>query len=186
MNEYTPSEFDRMVAEFGSRQELWKHLFSYREGELFWIASRGTAKAGGLAGNGTSGCGYWKVKLFSKNHNRSRIVWELHYGDLVGETEVDHIDFNRQNDKIENLRACTSAENSQHQGLRSNSTSGFIGVSWHKQSERWHACIQVAGKRIPLGGFSTAEEAAKAYDAAALKYHGAFAVLNFPELHQGA
>ena len=66
----------------------------------------------------------------------------------------------------------------QNRGLHRNNTSKFKGVSWLKAKEKWRAQIRVENNDIWLGLFSSPELAARAYDAAALKYHGSFACTN--------
>ena len=92
--------------------------------------------------------------------------------------QVDHRDGDGLNNQDDNLRVATNAENSRNRGKQKNNTSGFKGVSPYGKKHR--AYIRVDGKTIYLGSFSTAEEAARAYDAVAKKYHGPFASLNFP------
>lgn len=92
---------------------------------------------------------------------------------------IDHIDGNGLNNTRGNLRICTQQENMRNRRLNSNSTSGYKGVSWYKDRAKWHAQIVVNGKYHHLGHFITAEEAARAYDAAAIELHGEFARLNF-------
>jgi hypothetical protein len=94
--------------------------------------------------------------------------------------EVDHIDRNGLNNRRSNLRIATHAENQQNQGLRVNNTSGFKGVNWHKPMQKWRAYIQANGKLHHLGLYSTPEDAARAYDTAAITLHGDFARLNAP------
>lgn len=95
---------------------------------------------------------------------------------------VDHRNGNTLDDRRENLRVCTPRQNGHNRSANRSGTSGFKGVSRHKRgSGAWQASIRVDGKLIFLGRFSTAEEAARAYDAAALKYFGRFARLNFSE-----
>jgi hypothetical protein len=174
------SEFDRMVAEFGSRQELWKHLFEYRDGELFRKVTRSSnAREGELAGSGASSCGYWRIQVDDKMLRRHRIIYEMHHGDVEG--LVDHIDRNRRNDTVDNLRICTLAENNHNQGLRADSKTGLKGVSFKKERSKWVAQIGLGGIRKHLGYFTTPEEAARAYDTAAKIHFGAFAALNFSE-----
>lgn len=92
--------------------------------------------------------------------------------------EIDHIDRNPLNNLDNNLRICTHSQNSHNIKLRKNNTSGQIGVSWHKQCKKWQVKITINLKEIPLGLFDDLYDAARAYNAAAIKYHGEFAVLN--------
>jgi len=94
--------------------------------------------------------------------------------------EVDHIDGDGLNNCESNLRICTHAENGRNRQLRKYAYSGFLGVSWDKKSNKWRAQICINYKTIPLGAFENAQDAARARDEAALKYHGQFARLNFP------
>jgi hypothetical protein len=66
-------------------------------------------------------------------------------------------------------------------GKSINSSSQYVGVSWVKRDSRWRAQINIKGKRILLGGYASEEEAARAYDAAARRYYGPDAQVNFPD-----
>lgn len=93
--------------------------------------------------------------------------------------QVDHINGNPLDNRRVNLRFATPSENARNRGRASNNTSGFKGVNWNKKHGKWLASIMVDGKRLFLGGFTVAEDAARAYDKAARKYHGEFARTNF-------
>lgn len=101
---------------------------------------------------------------------------------LTGLPLVDHRNRNGLDNRRANLREATHAENMRNRGLGRNNTSGFKGVSWHTTGKKWQAKIKVDGKGRHLGLFRTAEEAALAYDVAALELHGEFAWLNFPDI----
>jgi hypothetical protein len=92
--------------------------------------------------------------------------------------ETDHVNRNKLDNRRSNLRICTSTQNKQNQPAKPYNTSGLKGVS--KRFGKWSARIKVDKKQITLGWFSTAEEAARVYDVAARKYHGEFAVTNYP------
>ncbi len=102
--------------------------------------------------------------------------------------EVDHINHNKLDNRKSNLRLCTRAENSRNVSPSGN-TSKYLGVyrailrkkinSTLYEYQYIRARIYTNNKRLFLGSFNTEKEAAKAYDAAAKKYHGEFANLNF-------
>lgn len=91
---------------------------------------------------------------------------------------VDHINGNGLDNQRHNLRACTKAQNQRNVRKQASTSSRYKGVYWHQQNGKWLARAQ----KQYLGCFSNEEEAAIAYDKAALSLFGAFAQLNFPEL----
>jgi len=103
-----------------------------------------------------------------------RFITGLERGDP---RQVDHKDREATLDnRCQNLRVATPAQNTQNRSRLKNNTSGFIGVYWCKS--RWRTQINVEGKRTHVGYFSTPELAAQAYDAAAIEHHKEFAVTN--------
>lgn len=91
---------------------------------------------------------------------------------------VDHINGDGLDNRRGNLRLCTKAENSRNRRIHTGNVAGFKGVTPHHG--RWRAVIKASGQRLSLGVFGTREEAARAYDAAAMVHHRGFARLNFP------
>lgn len=97
---------------------------------------------------------------------------------------VDHINRDTLDNRRRNLRLCTKGENGQNVAARS--LSGFKGVSQIRSEDRWRAQIKFNRRFISLGRFSNPDEAARAYDLAALRYFGPEAALNFPIAERGA
>ena len=91
---------------------------------------------------------------------------------------VDHVNHDTLDNRLENLRVCTQAENKANSALYRNSTTGFKGVC--QVRTRYRAYINVGGKRTHLGYFDLIEDAARAYDSKAAELFGEFATLNFP------
>lgn len=117
--------------------------------------------------------GYISVEVGGKSLPSHRIIWEMFNGKIPDGLVVDHIDGDRTNNRIENLRVCTRAENSRNCKKSKANTSGFKGVS--RSGNKWRAQIRVNRKRISLGNFLTKEEAHKAYCDAAEYYFKEFA-----------
>jgi len=91
---------------------------------------------------------------------------------------IDHVDGCSLNNQKNNLRICTHAENMRNKKLHTNNTSGFKGVYWNKHNKKWMAFIRINYKQLHLGLFIDPIDAARAYNAAAIKFHGEFANLN--------
>jgi AP2 domain len=104
-----------------------------------------------------------------------RLILGLEHGDP---RQADHKDIvNTLDNRRANLRA-TLTQNQHNKGKPKNNTSGFKGIVWCPPNKAWQVRIGVKGKRIFRGYFPTPELAARAYDAAAIEYHGEFAVTN--------
>lgn len=102
----------------------------------------------------------------------------MHKMILQTEDRVDHIDGNGLNNRRNNLRITTLAQNNRNRRPQNGAT--LKGAYWHKKKKLWHARISVNNRDVFLGYFDNQIDAVRAYDQAALKYYGEFARLNFP------
>lgn len=91
---------------------------------------------------------------------------------------VDHMDGNGLNNTRDNLRLATHRQNCFNSQSRQNSSSKYKGVNWHRQNRKWTAQIRINEKPLYLGIFEDEKDAARAYNAAAIKFYGEFARLN--------
>jgi len=144
--------------------EYLRHLFDYEDGNLIWKINKGRAKVGDIAGSNDNR-GYKQLKLNQVCYRLHRLIWLWHGKELLG--EIDHIDRNKFNNKIENLRIVSKSEN---QWNTSKSENG--GVGFHKASNKWRARITINNKSIYLGVFETRSEAQKVRDEAARRRWG--------------
>ena len=92
--------------------------------------------------------------------------------------EIDHINGNKLDNRKANLRTCSSLQNNMNSRLRKDNKSGYKGVYWNKQRQKWHATVKAQGKRQHLGFYENKSEAATAYNHAAINFFGEFACLN--------
>jgi hypothetical protein len=118
-------------------------------------------KVGSLAGT-ISNNGYLRIKLFEKDYAAHRLFWLLHYKQDPGSKIVDHIDRNRLNNKITNLRLVTRSENGLNASLPSNNTTGVVGVSYCNTNKKFFAAITINYKNHFLGYFENIEDAVAA------------------------
>lgn len=129
-------------------------------GRFVWLKSTGAAKAGDDAG-GVSSTGYVRISIFGKRYQAHQLAWLHHYGEWPG--EPDHINGNKADNRIANLRKALREENLQNQRkAHSNNKAGILGVSLTKRG-RFVVMIQSGGERKYLGSYATAEEAEAAY-----------------------
>ena len=153
-------------------QERVRELFDY-DYENGWLIRKQTRA--GIPWNKPCGhkpiCnGYGRVCIDGKGYFAHRIIWLWHYGSWPS-NQTDHLDRNKINNRIENLRDATGSENEQNKGLKGTNSSGFPGVSWHKRDKKYQAYIKINKKQIHIGCFTAAEEAHLAYQLAKIKYH---------------
>ena len=117
--------------------------------------------------------GYLRVCLFGKNYKSHRVAWAIYYG-YWPDDQIDHIDGDRSNNRIENLRAASQTENSRNTKIPSTNMSGVIGVFWDKRRFKWEARISENSKSVYLGEFDYFWDAVEARRDAEKKYgyHG--------------
>lgn len=139
-------------------------------------ASAYRAAAGGEVRKPTSP--YLHRYVNGRSVKEHRAIWEAAHGPVPAGYQIDHIDGDKHNNALSNLRLATAAQNQWNKGATGRNTTGFKGVIKDRKSGRYIAFIRVNGPSIRLGSFGTPEEAAAAYDAAAIKHHGAFARIN--------
>lgn len=117
--------------------------------------------------------GYTKIGFNGHEYPAHRLIWWLVYGALPTRF-IDHVNGDRSDNRLCNLRLATDAENKRNVGIRAHNTSGFKGVTWDKDNRKWLAHATLNGKGYHLGRYTTAENAARAYRDFAKKNHGDF------------
>lgn len=158
--------------------ERLRALFYTKDGTLFNRISRGSAKKDLEAGY-TAEDGYRRVRVDGKYYYVHRIIWWLYTNKEIPEDLfIDHIDGDRINNSIENLRLASSTENQYNKFRQVNSTSKYKGVWFDSVKNYWKASIRLKDKRLYIGQFNTELEAAIAYDKIAIDLQGDFAKLN--------
>lgn len=114
--------------------------------------------------------GYRVLEIDGVTYRAHHIAWLLVYGNLPN-GQLDHRHGVRDDNPISQLREATPGQQQQNLKRKKTNTSGFTGVSWHKQMKRWAAHISVNRRHIFLGLFDDPKEASQAYLAAKRQYH---------------
>ena len=157
-------------------QQRLHELFEYREdGNLIWKMNiQSMARKGNVAGS-TDYHGYTRISIDCKKYLLHRLIFLYHKGYLTHGLQIDHIDGNQRNNRIDNLREVTGSQNMYNSKIRSNNKSGVKGVYWNKATRKWYPQIKVNGKYVLRGYYDTIEEAAAAIEKARNEYHGEYA-----------
>ena len=132
------------------------------------VRTSNSVKVGDVAGC-SNGCGYLQIRLHNRLHLAHRLAWLYVYGEWP-KGQIDHINRNRSDNRISNLREVSHKQNGQNAGKYSHNTSGHTGVSWYKHTSRWQAQIMHNYKLIHLGRFTDIGEAIAARKAAEKLY----------------
>ena len=113
--------------------------------------------------------GYRVGALLGQNYLAHRVIWALCFGTFP-DNQIDHINGDRSDNRLENLRSVSNRENCKNQGSRSDNSTGVTGVYWFKRDSRWVASICADGTQIHLGYFDKFDDAVSARKAAERKY----------------
>jgi hypothetical protein len=123
--------------------------------------------------------GYYHTGLRDNGKTRDnlvhRMIAEAFIQNPLNKPCVDHIDHNKTNNHIDNLRWTSSKENNQNSSIRADNTSGFKGVSFNKNTNLWNAQIRINGIKTNLGNYDNINDAVRARLKAVLKYQGEYA-----------
>ena len=150
----------------------FNNYFEYKDGSLFWKIAKQKIKIGQKAGC-LNNSGYRIIRLNQKSYLEHRIIFALHHGYMPN--FIDHIDGNKLNNNIDNLREATKTQNHYNKSLQKNNTSGVKGVVWHKASKKWAVKLVVNKKIKNFGTYFDIEYAKFVVEAMRYKYHGNFA-----------
>jgi hypothetical protein len=150
-----------------TQQEL-RDMFDYIDGNLIRKVGGHSRKPDGHHK------GEYRVILFNaRTYKTHRMIFLYHHGYLPN--QIDHIDGNKHNNRIENLRECKPSENSMNIKTRKDSESGLKNVHWESSRRKWRVRIHVNGKVVYSSRFDDLEAAKNAATEARNQYHGEYA-----------
>jgi hypothetical protein len=144
----------------------------YNEGKLFWKVDKGKRYLKGQEA-GYDHSGYRRVKIDNKQYLTHQLVWFLHHGYFP--KMLDHINGDKKDNRLENLREVAGSQNKMNTALYRNSTTGIKGLTFCPVSGKFKARISVNNKRLFLGSFEDKELAELVLEEARDKFHGQYA-----------
>lgn len=167
-----------MISEIHKQNVMSQLAYDPLSGRIFRQrdSHKGRWKAGKTSGHVSKINGYRYIVVERKQHLAHRLAWLLHYGWMPEDgIDIDHINGDRDDNRIENLRLGSRSQNNVNSKTPKNNTSGFKGAYFDKRRGKWAAEIWVFKSKKFLGYYSTPKEAGAAYQTAAQRFYGEFA-----------
>lgn len=152
----------REVLEYNPETGLWT-----------WLSTLSIRRVSGSQAGELKKNGYIFIGIDCERYRAHRLAWFYVYGKWP-QYQIDHINGNRSDNRLVNLRLATNKENSTNRDKNRNNTSGFKGVFWNKRSKKWTAKINNGSKQIHLGNFYDPLDAHNAYIKASKTLFGDF------------
>ena len=147
-----------------------------KTGIIKWKIDNGPKNWKGKTAGHLNSKGYIEIRFKGKTYQGHRIAYALGRNTLDVPSTLDHINCDKSDNRLKNLRAATAQENSYNKNKAVfHTTSDYKGVSWYKRLQKWQSQIRHNGKSKHLGMYTTEEEAHAAYCKAAAELHGDFA-----------
>jgi hypothetical protein len=149
----------------------WKEYYEYEDGILIRLYSNNQHNHVGSVNSS----GYLQFEHKQKTYMVHRVIWEWHNGSIPAGLTIDHIGIDPLNNRIENLRLATQSQNSINTKVPKNNTTGYKGVLTTPNG-KFQARLGYQGKKLYLGLFKTAEEAAECVRQKSLELYGEFTI----------
>lgn len=154
-------------------QDYLRSLLSYdaETGELIWrhrprdmfrdndkrICGTWNARYAGTVANSIGTGGYVRVNILGTRYLGHRVIWMMVHGEWPD--EIDHINGNRSDNRLCNIRNVSRQENLRNLAKRSDNSSGHVGVHLNKKNGKWSAYVGIDGKQVHLGFFENLDDA---------------------------
>jgi hypothetical protein len=155
--------------------------YDSESGVFTWRVSKNPGIKPGDTASRVNVYGYCRIELDGYDYAAHRLAWLYVHG-VWPDGQLDHINGNRSDNRLCNLREATASGNACNRKRRRDNTTGAKGVCWDKEARRFRVIVSVGGKRRHVGRFHGLAEASSAYDAAVLQMHGEFARPNTLEV----
>ena len=159
--------------------EQWRSISGYISYQVSNLGRIRNTSTGKILKAGEMKSGYRNVVLCRDGHTHTHFIHRIVAGEFIdnpfSKQCVDHIDHDKANNCVPNLRWATQRENHMNMTKRAQASSLYKGVYWSKQKQKWHAMIKTNGKSKHLGFYEMEKDAAEAYNASAVELFGEYA-----------